>query len=133
MNLVVFICQFRFRLRKMRSPRAEVEDEEIKALLSSEESQNSGQLDATIVDAIRSDTWHRYGLFGVILTALAIVALATCTIKSHPNLSFHGSELRSNGTHDFKRTVLMVSIDGLRCVHHHSQVRTVLNSNALQC
>lgn len=26
----------------------------------------------------------------------------------------HGETLRSNGTHDFKRTVLMVSIDGLR-------------------
>ncbi|PFH53376.1 hypothetical protein AMATHDRAFT_138050 [Amanita thiersii Skay4041] len=32
----------------------------------------------------------------------------------HPNLRFTGSELRSNGTHDFKRTVLIVSIDGLR-------------------
>jgi hypothetical protein len=32
----------------------------------------------------------------------------------HPNLLFHGGSLRSNGTHDFRRTVLMVSIDGLR-------------------
>ncbi|KAH8825018.1 Phosphodiest-domain-containing protein [Flagelloscypha sp. PMI_526] len=32
----------------------------------------------------------------------------------HPNLSFHGDYIRSNGTHDFKRTVLIVSIDGLR-------------------
>ena len=36
--------------------------------------------------------------------------------KDHPNQKFVGSELRSNGTHDFKRTVLMVSIDGLRFV-----------------
>ena len=35
---------------------------------------------------------------------------------AHPNSHFVGSELRSNGTHDFKRTVLIVSIDGLRCV-----------------
>lgn len=32
----------------------------------------------------------------------------------HRNAQFVGAELRSNGTHDFKRTVLMVSIDGLR-------------------
>ncbi|CAK5284008.1 unnamed protein product [Mycena citricolor] len=35
-------------------------------------------------------------------------------IPAHPNLAFHGDELRSNGTHDFRRTVLIVSIDGLR-------------------
>ncbi|KAK7468996.1 hypothetical protein VKT23_003492 [Stygiomarasmius scandens] len=34
--------------------------------------------------------------------------------KAHPNLSFNGDLVRSNGTHDFKRTVLIVSIDGLR-------------------
>lgn len=33
---------------------------------------------------------------------------------AHPNSKFVGSELRSNGTHDYKRTVLIVSIDGLR-------------------
>ncbi|KAF7364928.1 Phosphodiest-domain-containing protein [Mycena venus] len=33
---------------------------------------------------------------------------------THPNLLFHGDGIRSNGTHDFKRTVLIVSIDGLR-------------------
>ena len=29
-------------------------------------------------------------------------------------LHFNGDSLRSNGTHEFKRTVLLVSIDGLR-------------------
>jgi hypothetical protein len=29
-------------------------------------------------------------------------------------LHFNGDTIRSNGTHDFKRTVLLVSIDGLR-------------------
>lgn len=38
----------------------------------------------------------------------------TSNKKSHPNAQFVGSELRSNGTHDFKRIVLLVSIDGLR-------------------
>ena len=31
---------------------------------------------------------------------------------------FSGDVLRSNGTHDFKRTVVLVSIDGFRCVSH---------------
>jgi hypothetical protein len=34
---------------------------------------------------------------------------------SNAHLHFNGDTLRSNGTHDFKRTVLIVSIDGLRC------------------
>jgi hypothetical protein len=33
---------------------------------------------------------------------------------SYTHLHFNGDTLRSNGTHDFKRTVLIVSIDGLR-------------------
>lgn len=36
--------------------------------------------------------------------------------RTHPNSEFNGAELRSNGTHDFKRTVLIFSIDGLRRV-----------------
>jgi len=42
----------------------------------------------------------------------------------HPNSLYGGNELRSNGTHDFKRTVLLVSIDGLRYVADY--VDTVL-------
>ncbi|KAJ3731207.1 Phosphodiest-domain-containing protein [Lentinula guzmanii] len=34
--------------------------------------------------------------------------------QTHPNLSFNGDYIRSNGTHDFRRTALIVSIDGLR-------------------
>ena len=109
----------------MRSPRADIENDESKALLSSEDSQNSGQLDTTIVEASQSNTWRRILLYCVsVVVILTTAAFATThlfrpTINTHPNLSFHGSELRSNGTHDFKRTVLMVSIDGLRCVHRH--------------
>lgn len=32
----------------------------------------------------------------------------------HPDLDFQGHTLRSNGTHNFKRTLIIVSIDGLR-------------------
>lgn len=35
---------------------------------------------------------------------------------SRHKFPFHEDALRSNGTHDFRRTVLMVSIDGLRCL-----------------
>ena len=36
---------------------------------------------------------------------------------SHSLWTSGEGELRSNGTHDFKRTVLIISIDGLRCVY----------------
>ena len=42
-------------------------------------------------------------------------------------LHFNGDTLRSNGTHDFKRTVLLVSIDGLR--HALSDVTHPLAAN----
>lgn len=40
----------------------------------------------------------------------------------HPNQTFVGEKLRSNGTHDFKRTVVLVSIDGLRYVASGSEL-----------
>ncbi|KAJ7600864.1 Phosphodiest-domain-containing protein [Mycena floridula] len=59
----------------------------------------------------------------IIITAVAFILLLICgtfartfliSSATHPNLLFHGNDLRSNGTHEFKRTVLIVSIDGLR-------------------
>ncbi len=44
---------------------------------------------------------------------------AATTWKEHPNSKFVGGELRSNGTTEFKRTVIIVSIDGLRYVSLH--------------
>ncbi|KAG7088112.1 hypothetical protein E1B28_012137 [Marasmius oreades] len=52
-------------------------------------------------------------ILGVFARALLRVS-SIPTGQDHPNLAFHGQTLRSNGTHDFKRTVLVVSIDGLR-------------------
>jgi hypothetical protein len=37
-----------------------------------------------------------------------------------PTPPVHGGDLQSNGTHDFRRTVLIVSIDGLRYVRGRS-------------
>ena len=45
-----------------------------------------------------------------------LLGLSPVQCKSHPNTHFTGDSLRSNGTHDYKRTVLLVSIDGLRYV-----------------
>lgn len=54
-------------------------------------------------------------LIGLLITGAITRSLLVSPPFSHPNLAFHRGSLRSNGTHDFRRTVLMVSIDGLRC------------------
>jgi hypothetical protein len=73
-----------------------------------------------------SQAWFRstllpFGPARVAVVVGAIIALVfgvfhwlltpPCLVKG---LHFNGDTLRSNGTHDFKRTVLLVSIDGLR-------------------
>ena len=105
------------------SPTA-VEDEENKALLEEEDDRTSlsgwQRFDSTIVKTSQTAAWRRFArqsilILGVLaLGVFAKVLIFQPTYRPHPNLSFHGSQLRSNGTHDFKRTVLMVSIDGLR-------------------
>jgi hypothetical protein len=49
---------------------------------------------------------------------LCLIFGLLCWFSASPSsitlLHFNGDTLRSNGTHDFKRTVLLVSIDGLR-------------------
>jgi hypothetical protein len=49
-------------------------------------------------------------LFGLVFSVFYWLS-APCSVES---LHFNGDTLRSNGTHEFKRTVLLVSIDGLR-------------------
>ena len=59
-------------------------------------------------------------LFGLVLGGLYWFSAPPCSARA---LHFNGDTLRSNGTQEFKRTVLLVSIDGLRYVlfgvHHH--------------
>jgi hypothetical protein len=50
-------------------------------------------------------------LFGLFFGVFYWLSAPQCPAK---DLHFNGDTLRSNGTHDFKRTVLLVSIDGLR-------------------
>lgn len=56
-------------------------------------------------------------LLGLLVTGAFARALLIPPPPLHSNLAFHGGSLRSNGTHDFRRTVLLVSIDGLRCAN----------------
>ena len=50
------------------------------------------------------------GLLGLVFGLLCWFSASPSPITLH----FNGDTLRSNGTHDFKRTVILVSIDGLR-------------------
>ncbi|KAK2459691.1 hypothetical protein APHAL10511_008336 [Amanita phalloides] len=104
-------------------PNSPEQDEENKALLSAELEEGApswADSDTAVVEASRANTWGRIARNSAIaLVILAMLAFAKNMLfktdsRVHPNLVFHGAELRSNGTHDFKRTVLMVSIDGLR-------------------
>jgi hypothetical protein len=56
----------------------------------------------------------------VVASFLCLVFGLLCWFSAPPSsitpLHFNGDIVRSNGTHDFKRTVLLVSIDGLRDV-----------------
>jgi hypothetical protein len=90
--------------------------EELKGLLSGSE-----DFDEQFETRSSHSDWSRNKIIG---TASIFILLLICgtfarsflliNSPTHPNLYFHGNDLRTNGTHDFKRTVLIVSIDGLR-------------------
>ena len=52
----------------------------------------------------------------IALLITGVIARALLRTRPSPRHPFTGTVLRSNGTHEFKRTVLIVSIDGLRLV-----------------
>ncbi|KAL4256686.1 Type I phosphodiesterase/nucleotide pyrophosphatase [Pleurotus pulmonarius] len=54
--------------------------------------------------------WIVMGLIGL----LVYIRTLFSSPSLHPNQTFVGEKLRSNGTHDFKRTVVLISIDGFR-------------------
>lgn len=104
-----------------------LQDEERKGLLSGIDHDEDDVAPELIKAAspFRSshETWpsRRVALISVaFLTSLifgGIFALSffyTTPKKAHPDLDYNGHTLRSNGTHSFKRTVVVVSIDGLR-------------------
>jgi hypothetical protein len=99
---------------------AKRKDEELRGLLAgvdASDDHDSSSLPTT------SEPWpsKRMAIITVIslimLIAGGIFALLffyTTPKRAHPDLDFTGHALRSNGTHNFKRTVIIVSIDGLR-------------------
>ncbi|KAJ7264439.1 alkaline-phosphatase-like protein [Mycena haematopus] len=112
-------------------PTINVDSEERKGLLSGSEELEGGpsepddwkpETDPELPDSTRGWSRNRIICTAVSLIALLVVGAFARTLfvgpppATHPNLLFHGDNVRSNGTHDFKRTVLIVSIDGLRCV-----------------
>jgi hypothetical protein len=93
--------------------------EERKALLASD----SGEPDDHNLEDIQDK--HGWSSTKIALTALVLIillimgAFAFMVLCGYPGQKRHptaSSVLRSNGTHEFKPTVLIVSIDGLRCV-----------------
>lgn len=112
----------------------EGEDHELRGLLSgvdTEPSTAEGAKRASVrkpFDWLESNVSRKHKHLGILAVVFILLLLGAALVPpylssnggsgatsgSHPNSHFVGSELRSNGTHDFKRTVLIVSIDGLR-------------------
>lgn len=97
-------------------------EEEHKGLLSGIDSLSAIEAEA------EDPTQSKLLSFGVRIGVLVVGLLGLgfgflCWFSAPPNsikaLHFNGDTLRSNGTHDFKRTVLLVSIDGLRHALSH--------------
>ena len=56
-----------------------------------------------------------YGLFDFKLPTSLNPTILPCSTYHYDNMHASG-KLLSNGTHEFRKTVLLVSIDGTRCV-----------------
>lgn len=103
-------------------------DEERKGLLSGTDApllSSRGHSNATSIKSsdvlrkrIRIALFALGGTISLIVTGMYVASLLPGCSKdaseSAKSLHFNGQSFRSNGTHDFKRTVLLVSIDGLR-------------------
>jgi hypothetical protein len=103
--------------------------EERKGLLSGESSyfdnEDVKHEDDDHLDSSPDSEWSRQKIVAVACCLIALLifgAFAPVLLlgragkaDSHPDLYYNGDEVRSNGTHDFRRTVLIMSIDGLRC------------------
>jgi hypothetical protein len=104
------------------------DDMELQGLLSGVQTQSRAQKHGAGAHGRTSNQpWSAKRMAGVGLALIVLILGAsiapswfeygTRRHSAHPNSSFGGKELRSNGTHDFKRTVLIVSIDGLRSAY----------------
>jgi hypothetical protein len=107
-------------VRSGSSSSAPTKDEELVGLLAGADDSDDHH---TSFRPASSDSWPSKGMaivtivFLITLLLGGIFALSffyTTPKRAHPDLDFQGLALRSNGTHNFKRTVVIVSIDGLR-------------------
>ena len=110
------------------SPRVNETDVELQGLLSGERTHQSSSFQHPLLeDDTRREWLAKFSRRLTVVTAGLIFFACTALFlpktllrpdvpgpSVHPNAQFGGQVLRSNGTHDFKRTVLIVSIDGLR-------------------
>ncbi|EMD40100.1 hypothetical protein CERSUDRAFT_122188 [Gelatoporia subvermispora B] len=95
-------------------------EEERKALLAHHDEEHL--LHEELVQPSSPSKWHRTAIKGagvafVVLLVGAIFSrplMRTLGLTPRPSLDFDECGLRNNGTHDFKKTTLIVSIDGLR-------------------
>ncbi|KAJ7079766.1 alkaline-phosphatase-like protein [Mycena belliarum] len=112
--------------KKAYEPTVETDQEERKGLLSGADDVEGPSDHWKAELSVQTDSQQRgwsqrkilctaSGLIALIVTGVfARILLLNPPHAEHPNLLFHGEGVRSNGTHDFRRTVLIVSIDGLR-------------------
>ena len=127
LHLLYLICALVKFFARMKDPdgRHKLADkvdvsEERKGLLWEEGEDNHVTEDEIIPPSSRKSQRRRCciasSLIGLILTAVVAPALYYWVKPSRPVADFDSQKLRSNGTHYFKKTSLIVSIDGLRCV-----------------
>ena len=104
-------------------PPKAVDAEERKGLLSRDDNPyDSGSFEEDDIQ-VQPRTWSRKRIASVAIALIGLLVTGTFTRTllfakysrpSAPHNSYSGTALSSNGTHGFKRTVLIVSIDGLR-------------------
>lgn len=100
------------------SPEEQDTSDERKGLLW-EEAEDEFATDDPVLQPSSSSRRRRCcagALIALILAAVVIPALYFGLRAPRPVADFDSQKLRSNGTHQFKKTALIVSIDGLRYV-----------------
>lgn len=134
------------QLKGAPSPRDSNDEEERKALISPEERHSDGakRYDEEETEEIPPPRRSRRCLvFSGVFFSLLLLSIAIPYRRLFPDsdggegegktrLSLQTEGLLSNGTHEFKKTALIVSIDGLRCVSTLMSRRTG-RSGSLMC
>lgn len=102
--------------RTDRQPEADY-DEEREGLLTGKEDLG-GQDEQEHQDVSRKRVYFLAAVLSVIMLGAVLVPPYLKPPQRRPVADFDSRKLRSNGTHAFRKTSLIVSIDGLRSVYH---------------